>query len=54
MQEGLEGSTILSELPDALVELVERHLIIEQRPAELGFVINEGDLLQGLTLGRCE
>ena len=43
--EALEGLAVLSELLDTLVELVERHLVLEQRPAELGLVVDERDLL---------
>lgn len=47
----LEGLTILSELLDTLVQLVERHLVLEQCPAELGLVVDVGDLGEVLVLG---
>ena len=40
----LEGLAVLSELLDALVELVERHLVLEEGPAELGLVVDVRDL----------
>ena len=46
-EEGLEGLAVLSELLDTLVELVERHRVLEEGPAELGLVVDErhlGDL----------
>jgi hypothetical protein len=32
------------------MELVERHLLLQELPAELGLVVNEGDLVDGVTL----
>lgn len=32
------------------MELVEGHLVFEERPAELGLVVDVGDLLEGLAL----
>ena len=49
-EELLEGVAVLGELLDALVQLVERHLLLEQLPAELGLVVDVGDL--GVLLGR--
>ena len=49
-QEVLESLAILSELLDTLVELVERHRVLEQCPAELGLVVdvrNLGELVRG-------
>ena len=43
-EEGLEGLAVLRELADALVELVGRHLVLAQCPAELGLVVNVRDL----------
>jgi hypothetical protein len=40
-EEVLEGRAVLGELLDALVQLVERHLVLEERPAELGLVVDE-------------
>lgn len=40
----LERLAILSELLDTLVELIERHLVLEERPAELSLVVDKGDL----------
>ena len=51
-EEVLEGLAILSELLDTLVQLVERHLVLEEGPTELGLVVDEGDLLERLTLRR--
>ena len=45
--EALEGLAVLSELLDTLVKLVERHLVLEQRPAELGLVVDVRDLRDG-------
>ena len=50
-EEGLEGLAVLRELADALVELVGRHLVLAERPAELGLVVDERDL--GHRLSRC-
>jgi hypothetical protein len=44
LQQILEGLAVLGELLDALVELVERHAVLEERPPELGLVVDEGDL----------
>ena len=53
-EEVLQCLTILSELPDTLVELVGRHLVFAERPAELGLVVDERHLLESLALGRCD
>ena len=47
----LEGLAVLGELLDTLVELVERHLVLEESPAELGLVVDKRDLRQRLALG---
>jgi hypothetical protein len=44
LQQILERLLVLDELLDALVQLVERHAVMEERPPELGFVVDEGDL----------
>jgi len=46
-QQRLEGITVLSEFFDALVELVERHGVLEKSPSELGLIVNESDLGDG-------
>ena len=51
-KEVLEGLAILSELLDTLMQLVERHLVLEEGPAELGLVVDEGHLLDRLALRR--
>jgi hypothetical protein len=48
-----EGDSILSELLDALVKLVERHLILKEFPTKFGLVVNIGDLGNGVGLGGC-
>ena len=45
-----EGLAISGKLADTLMELVERHLLLEQVPTELGLVVdvrNLGDVLCG-------
>ena len=42
----LERLPVLGEFLDPLVQLVERHLVLEERPAELGLVVNVRDLGQ--------
>ena len=44
LEQILKSRAVLSELFDALVELVKRHLVLKQSPAELGFVVDERDL----------
>lgn len=44
-EEVLEGLAILGELLDTLVQLVERHLVLKELPAELGLVVDIRDLL---------
>ena len=41
----LAGVTILGEASDTLVELLERHLVVEEGPSEGGLVVDEGDFL---------
>ena len=43
LENGLERLTILSELLDPLMKLVEGHRFLEQRPPELRLVVDEGD-----------
>lgn len=43
-KELLEGLAVLSELLNTLMELIKRHLVLEEGPAEIGLVVNEGDL----------
>lgn len=50
LEDVLERDTILGELLDTFVELVEGHRVLEECPAELGLVVDEGDLLQRLAL----
>ena len=50
-EEGLEGLAVLGELLDALVELVKGHGVLEERPAELGLVVNVRNLSKRLLLG---
>ena len=52
LEDFLQGLAVLGELLDALVELVERHLVLEERPAELGLVVDERHLRDRLGLGR--
>ncbi len=40
----LEGLAVGGKLSDTLVQLVEGHLVVEQRPAERVLVVNVGDL----------
>jgi len=44
LEDRAQGITILSELLDTLVQLVERHLVLEEFPAELGLVVDVRDL----------
>lgn len=39
-----ESVRILSEFLDTLVQLVECHLVLQQRPPEFRLVVNKGDL----------
>lgn len=50
-EEGLERFTVLSKLTNALVELVRRHLVLAQRPAELSLVVDVGDFRDEVALG---
>ena len=50
-KELLEGLTVLSELLDTLVELVESHSILEKLPSEFGLVVNVRNLSKRLLLG---
>ena len=52
LEDLLQGLAVLGELLDALMELVERHLVLEERPAELGLVVDERHLRDRLGLGR--
>jgi hypothetical protein len=47
----LEGLTVLGELLDTLVQLVECHLLLKERPPELGLVVNKRNLLDGCGRG---
>ena len=51
LEQILEGLTILSEFLDTLMQLIKRHLFLEQRPAELGLVVDEGDFGDRFALG---
>lgn len=44
LQHILQRLAVLGELPDTLMELLERHLVLEQGPAELGLVVDVGNL----------
>ena len=44
LEETLEGLAVLSEFPNTFGELVRGHLVLEKGPAELGLVIDVGDL----------
>jgi hypothetical protein len=46
-EEGFEGLAVLGKLLDPLVELVKGHLVLEEGPAEFGFVVDEGNLFDG-------
>ena len=47
-EEALESLAVLRELADTLVELVGRHLVFAERPAELGLVVDVRDLGKGV------
>jgi hypothetical protein len=49
-EEVLQSLTILGEFFDAFVELVESHLLLEERPSEFGFVVNIRDFGQCVCL----
>jgi hypothetical protein len=49
-EEALKSLAVLSKLLNTLVQLVERHLVLEEGPAELRLVVDEGDLGHGLGL----
>jgi len=51
LEQILEGLTILSEFLDTLMQFIKRHLFLEQGPAELGLVIDEGDFGDRFRLG---
>lgn len=48
-----EGDGVLSKFLDALMELVERHLLLEECPAELRLVVDERNLWDRLALRSC-
>ena len=50
-QDFLEGLAILCKLLDTLVQLIECHLVLEERPPELRFVIDERDFWDRVGLG---
>ena len=50
-EDRLECFPVLGELLDAFVELVKGHLLLEEGPAEFGFVVDKGDFFDGLELG---
>ena len=43
-EELLKGLSVVGEFFDALMELVESHLVLQQSPTELGLVVDEADL----------
>ena len=47
LQQRLEGVTVFGKFFDALVELVERHGVLEKGPSELGFIVDESDFGDG-------
>lgn len=49
----LKGFTVLSELFDALMEFVKGHRVLEESPSELGLVVDEGNLGDGVGLCSC-
>lgn len=51
-EDGLEGLAVLCELLDTFMELVKRHLVLEESPTELWLVIDVRDL--GHLVGRCD
>ena len=50
-QQFLQSLTVLREFLDPLVELVERHLVLEQLPAELWLVSDVRHLRHGMSFG---
>lgn len=54
LEEGLESLAILSKLLDALVELIEGHLFLEEYPAELWLVVDVRNFGDGVCLGGCK
>lgn len=48
-----ENVRVCSKLLDALMQLVKGHLVLQECPAERGFVVDVGDLLEGGGLGGC-
>lgn len=50
-EEILEGVAVFSELLDPLVQLVERHLVLEKGPTELRLVVDVGNLLMFRSAG---
>lgn len=52
-QKLLERLAVLGEFLNALVELVERHLVLEQCPPEFGLVVDIADLGDGVGLCSC-
>ena len=50
-EDSLERFPVLGKLLDAFVQLVNSHLVLEDGPAEFRFVVDEGDLFDGLEVG---
>lgn len=53
-EELLERLSIVGELLNTLVQLVECHLILKELPSELGLIVYVGNLCDGLALCSCE
>ena len=51
LEDVLERDGVGCKLADPLVELVERHLVLEQGPPELWLVVDEARLCDGIRLG---
>lgn len=44
LEEAFQSFTVLGELLNTLVELIECHLVLEEGPSELGLVVDVADL----------
>lgn len=53
-KEALEGSTVLCEFLDTLMEFIERARILEELPSESRLIVDIGHLFQRVSVcGRC-
>ena len=54
LEEVLKSFAVLSKLLDTLMELIKRHLFLEERPAELWLVVDIGYFGNRVSLAGCD